>query len=343
VKLKRGAYALGLAGLLAAACGKESAATTAAPAAGAPAATTAGSVGKIERIDPALDALVAPTAAIEKVAGGFKFTEGPLWRPDGTLWFSDVQGNVVRSVTPDGKVTVIIENSGGASNAAPDAFIGSNGMAQAPDGSVWMVQHAARRIVRVAPDHTLTPVVSTFEGKRFNSPNDLVFAKDGALYFTDPPYGLAKQDDDPAKEITFNGVYRFANGQVQALVRDLARPNGLAFSPDYKILYVNNSEAAKNLVMRYDVAADGLLSNGRVLADLTSKVDGLADGLKVDAKGNIYTSGPGGVWVLSPDGKHLGTIQPPEVPANCGWGDDGKTLYMTAVTGVYRVRTLVGR
>jgi gluconolactonase len=300
-------------------------------------------VGTIERLDPALDALVAPGAAIEKVAGGFKFTEGPLWRPDGVLWFSDVQGNVVRSLTPDGKVTVLIENAGGASNPPPDAFIGSNGLVQAPDRSVWMVQHGARQIVRVAADRSLTPMVSRFEGKRFNSPNDLVFAKDGALYFTDPPYGLARQDDDPAKELPFNGVYRFANGRVQALVRDLNRPNGLAFSPDFRVLYVNNSDPAKNLVMRYDVAADGTLANGRVFADLTSKIDGLADGLKVDAKGNVYTTGPGGIWVLSPAGKTLGKIQPPEVPANCGWGDNGKMLYMTAVTSVYRVKTLVGR
>jgi gluconolactonase len=246
-------------------------------------------------------------------------------------------------VTPAGRVKVVIENAGGVSNAPPDAFIGSNGMAQAPDGSVWMAQHGARQIARVAPDHTLTPVVSRFEGKRFNSPNDLVFAKDGALYFTDPPSGLAKQDDDPAKELALNGVYRFANGRVQAVVRDLNRPNGLAFSPDGKILYVNNSDPAKNLVMRYDVAADGTLVNGRVFANVTSTIDGLADGMKVDAKGNLYTTGPGGVWVLSPNGTHLGTIAPPETPANCGWGDDGKTLYMTAVTSVYRVRTLVGR
>jgi gluconolactonase len=342
MRVTRHACAGALAALMAAGCGGESPGTT--PAAPVVAAANAPSgIGKIERIDPAFDALVAPSAAIEKVAGGFKFTEGPLWRPDGTLWFSDVPGNVVRSLTPDGKVTVLIENSGGAPNPAPEGFIGANGMAEAPDGSVWMVQHAARRIVRVGPDRTLTPVVSGFEGKRFNSPNDLVFAKDGALYFTDPPYGLAKQDDDPAKEIPFNGVYRLANGRVQALVRDLNRPNGLAFSPDFKILYVNNSDAAKNLVMRYDVAADGTLANGRVLADLTSKVEGLADGLKVDAKGNIYTTGPAGVWVLSPQGKHLGTIKTPEIPANCGWGDDGKTLYMTATTGVYRVKTLIGR
>jgi gluconolactonase len=342
MRVTRHACAGALAALMAAGCGGESPGTTPpAPAAGA--ANAPSGIGGIERIDPAFDALVAPSAAIEKVAGGFKFTEGPLWRPDGTLWFSDVPGNVVRSLTPDGKVTVLIENSGGAPNPAPEGFIGANGMAEAPDGSVWMVQHAARRIARVGPDRTLTPVVSDFEGKRFNSPNDLVFAKDAALYFTDPPYGLAKQDDDPAKEIPFNGVYRLANGRVQALVRDLNRPNGLAFSPDFTILYVNNSDAAKNLVMRYDVAADGTLANGRVLADLTSKVEGLADGLKVDARGNIYTTGPGGVWVLSPEGKHLGTIRTPEIPANCGWGDDGKTLYMTATTGVYRVKTLIGR
>ena len=342
--LKRSGFVLALAGVIASGCGGHGPATSSAP----PPATAAGpsptnAVGTIERLDPALDALVAPGAVIEKVAGGFQFTEGPLWRPDHTLWFSDVPGNVVRSVTPEGKVTVLIENAGGVSTAPAGSFIGPNGMAEAPDGSVWMVQHGDRRIVRVAPDRTLTPVVSTFEGKRFNSPNDLVFARDGALYFTDPPYGLAKQDDDPAKELRFNGVYRFANGRVQALVRDLNRPNGLAFSPDFKVLYVNNSDAAKNLVMRYDVAADGTLSGGRVFADLTSKTDGLADGLKVDSRGNLYTTGPGGVWVLSPAGRHLGTIKPPEIPANCAWGDDGKTLYMTAVTGIYRVKTLVGK
>jgi len=170
VRLTRQAWACTLAALMTAGCGGASSGTTAAPA---PAATTSaapGNVGKIERIDPAFDALVAPAAAIERVAGGFKFTEGPLWRPDGTLWFSDVQGNVVRSLTRDGKVTVLIENAGGAANAPPDAFVGSNGMAEAPDGSVWMVQHGARQIVRVGPDRTLTPMVSTFEGKRRRLP-----------------------------------------------------------------------------------------------------------------------------------------------------------------------------
>jgi gluconolactonase len=189
----------------------------------------------------------------------------------------------------------------------------------------------------------MTPVVSKFEGKRFNSPNDVVFGADGSLYFTDPPYGLPKADDDPAKELKFNGVYRLVNGKVQALVKDLNRPNGLAFSPDFKVLYVNNSDPAKNIVMRYDVAANGTVSGGKVFADMTGKGDGLADGIKVDANGNVYTTGPAGVWVFSPDGKHLGTIKPPEGTANCGWGDDGKTLYMTATTSIYRIKTLVGR
>lgn len=340
--LKRSTWSLALAGLLSAGCNSQSPSTSAAAGATtAPAAKNA--VGTIERLDPALDSLVAPGSVIEKVADGFKFTEGPLWRPDGTLWFSDVVGNVIRSVTPDGKVTVLVENAGGVSTAPPGSFIGSNGMAEAPDGSVWMAQHTNRRIVRIAPNHTMTPEVSTFEGKRFNSPNDLVFAKDGSLYFTDPPYGLVKLDEDPAKEIGFNGVYRLAKGRLQAIMRDLNRPNGLAFSPDFKVLYVNNSDPAKNLVMRYDVGADGTLSGGRVFADLTSKTAGLADGLKVDAQGNVYTTGPGGIWILSPVGKHLGTIAPSEVPANCAWGDDGRTLYMTAVTGIYRIKTLIGK
>jgi gluconolactonase len=326
-----------LLGFAAAGCSAPAPATSTPPPA-APAA-----IGRIDRLAPAFDALVAPDAAIEKVAGGFKFTEGPLWRPDGTLWFSDVQGNVLRSVTPDGKVTVLIENAAGVSTAPPDSYIGPNGLAEAPDGSVWMVQHFNRQIVRIAPDRTTSVVVDKFEGKRFNSPNDLVFAKDGAAYFTDPPYGLLKQDDDPAKELAFNGVYRLANGRVQALVRDLNRPNGLAFSPDFTTLYVNNSDPAKNLIMRYDVAADGTLGSGRVFADMTGKGDGLADGIKVDARGNVYSTGPGGVWVFSPDGTHLGTIATPEIPANCGWGDDGKTLYMTAGTSIYRIKTLVGK
>jgi gluconolactonase len=180
-----------------------------------------------------------------------------------------------------------------------------------------------------------------FEGKRFKSPNDLVYKSDGSLYFTDPPYGLVKQDDDPAKELKFNGVFRYANGKLQAIVTDLTRPNGLAFSPDEKVLYVADC-GPKRLWMRYEMAADGSVSNGSVLADVTAdKGSDLPDGMKVDTTGNIYATGPGGVWVFSADGKHLGTIRMPEPPSNCNLGDGGKTLYITAVTSVYRIKMAV--
>jgi len=299
-------------------------------------------VGNIVRLDPAFDALVPREAYIEKVGGEFQFTEGPLWRPDGHLWFSDVIGNVVRSVTPSGQVEVLIRDSGGSSSAPAGSYIGSNGMIAGKDGTVLLCQHTNRDIVRVDKDLHMTPYLEKFEGKRFNSPNDLVYRSDGSLYFTDPPYGLLKQDDDPAKELKFNAVFRYAGGKLQPVIRDLTRPNGIAFSPDQNTLYIANSDDQRKVWMQYDVAADGSVSNGRVFADVTAeKEDGNPDGMKVDFLGNVYGSGPGGVWVFSPQGEHLGTIKPPETPANCNWGDDGKTLYITARTGVYRIKLAV--
>ena len=202
-----------------------------------------------------------------------------------------------------------------------------------------MAQHFNRQIVRIGADRKTTVVVDRFDGKRLNSPNDLAFGPGGALYFTDPPFGLVGQDKDPAKELDFNGVYRFAGGQVTALVRDLGRPNGIGFSPDLRTMYVSNTEASRKVIMAYDVATDGGVANGRVFADGTADTaPGMPDGLKVDRQGNVYATMPGGVWVLASDGRHLGTIRAPEVAANCGWGDDGKTLYITAETGVYRIR-----
>jgi len=299
-------------------------------------------VGSIVRLDPAFDGLVSKDAEIEKVGDGFQFTEGPLWRPDGKLWFSDVTQNMVRSITPTGQVEVLIQNAGGESNAPAGSFIGPNGMVEDKDGYVLLCQHTNRRIVRVAKDLKMTPYLEKFEGKRFNSPNDLVYRADGALFFTDPPYGLLKQDEDPAKELKFNGVFVYAGGKVKAIIKDLTRPNGIALSPDEKTLYVANSDEKKRMWMAYDLAADGSVSKGRVFADVTAeKEEGLPDGMKVDSKGNVWGTGPGGLWVFSPDGKHLGTIKPPEQPANCGWGDDGKTLYMTANKGVYRLKLAV--
>src|SRR6185369_12349392 len=188
-------------------------------------------VGKVIRVDPAFDALVPKYAKIEKVASGFTFTEGPLWRPEGVLWFSDVPGNLVRSVAPSGEVKVLIQNAGGTVSAPPGSFIGPNGMIADRDGTVLICQHGNRRIVRVAKDLTITPYLEKFEGKRFNSPNDMAYRSDGALYFTDPPYGLVKQDEDPAKELKFNGVFVYKDGKLTLLARELTRPNGIALSP----------------------------------------------------------------------------------------------------------------
>jgi gluconolactonase len=299
--------------------------------------------GTIIRLDPALDELVPKDSQIEKLAGGFTFIEGPLWRPSQALWFSDVVGNVVRQWTPDGKVTEILRPGGYDGNSLPaGGFNGPNGMTADKDGAVLLCQHGNRRIVRIDKESKISTLVEKFEGKKLNSPNDLVFRSDGALFFTDPPYGLPKGDDDPAKELTFNGVYRLANGKLDAIVKDLSRPNGIAISPDEKVLYIANSDEKRKVWMRYDLAADGSASNPKLFADVTAeKEDGLPDGMKLDSRGNVYASGPGGVWVFSPDGKHLGTIKPPETPANCGWGDDGKSLYMTARTGLYRIKLAV--
>jgi gluconolactonase len=301
----------------------------------------AATAGTIRRLDKRLDALIPLSARIEKLATGFQFTEGPLWFPAGHLWFSDVIGNVVRQWSPDGTVTEILPDGGGKSTAPPGSFCGPNGMIADRDGAVLLCQHTNRRIIRISKDRQISTVVDRYEGKRLNSPNDLVYKPDGALYFTDPPYGLPGQDNDPAKELPFNGVYRLSDGKLQLIIDDLTRPNGLAFSPDQKYLYVANSEP-KKLWMRYEVQSDGTVRNGHVFFDVTDSTEnGLPDGMKLDAQGNLYCAGPGGVWVFSPEGDHLGTIVTPETPANCNWGDDGKTLYITAETSLYRIKLAI--
>ncbi len=311
----------------------------------APAQPSFPTVGSIQRLDPALDALVPADAKIEKLGGGFKFTEGPLPFSDGSVWFSDVVGNVVRQWSPDGSVKEILRPGGAddPSYAPAGSFIGPNGMVFDKDGSVLLCQHGNRRIVRIDKDHHVSLFVDRWEGKRFSSPNDLVFKSDGALYITDPPYGLVKQDQDPTKEIKFNGVYRYADGKVTPVIRDLTRPNGIAFSPDEKYLYISNSDEKHKVWMRYQVQPDGSVKDGKLIFDATGEKDsGNPDGMKVDSQGNLYCAGPGGLWIFSPDGKHLGTIKPGETPANCNWGGpDRKTLYITAETGFYRIHLSV--
>lgn len=295
----------------------------------------------ILRLDPALDQLIAPGTKVEKVAGGFKFTEGPMWR-GGRLWFVDVVGDTVNAVTPDGKVEVLVEKAGGFPNKPPASYNGPNAMVTDRDGSVLMAQQGGRKVVRIDAQRHLVPFLDVFEGHRFNSPNDLVFAPDGSLWFTDPTYGLAKGDADSLKELPFNAVYCYQQGRLSAVIKDLSLPNGLGFSPDGRVLYVANSGPAMR-VMQYEVKADGSVSDGTVLIEYPSGATGpgAPDGLKLDAAGNLWSTGPGGIRIITPQGKVLGQIQLPETAANLAWSGDGKTLYITAQTSIYRIHTLV--
>ena len=334
---RRLSYGLLLAACLASSYCGEPARPPAQPATPPPPPASAGSI--VEK-DVALKAIVSADSKIEKLADGFVFTEGALWVKDGGegLLFSDIPNNRIMKWTPDGKVAEFRKPSGYTGPPAPEgAYVGSNGLTLDKDGRLTICEHGDRRVTRIEKDGKVTVLADKYQGKRLNSPNDAVYKSDGSLYFTDPPYGLF---DEKKKELDFQGIYRLsANGKLQLLKKELCRPNGLAFSPDEKTLYVANSDPEKKLWMAYDVAVNGTLSKGRVFFDVTSeKEEGLPDGLKVDSQGNVYCTGPGGVWVFSPDAKHLGTIKPTEVPANCHWGDDGKTLYMTARKGLYRVR-----
>ncbi len=301
---------------------------------------------EIVRGDPALDAIVSSDAKLEKLAGGFLFTEGPVWvtatvNATGYLLFSDPNANTIYRWSPEGQVSVFRTKSGYAGFDVGEYHQpGSNGLTLDKQGRLTINQHGDRRVVRVEPRGNITVLADRYDGKRLNSPNDLVYRSDGSLYFTDPPFGLPKVFDDPRKELPFSGVYCVKDGQVKLVSRDLDAPNGLAFSPDEKFLYVNNWNDKKKVILRYDVNQDCTLTNSRLFFDMTdSPGDDALDGLKVDQQGNVYSTGPGGLWVISPEGKQLGLIKGPEDPHNMAWGDDdGKTLYITALTGIYRIR-----
>ena len=295
------------------------------------------------RRDRALDAIVPAGAKLDKLAGGFEFLEGPVWvRDGGFLLFSDPNTNNIYRWTRDGQVSVWRTKSGYA-GADISAYKqpGSNGIALDGMGRVTFDQHGNRRVIRVERNGSVTVLADAYQGRRLNSPNDLVYKSDGSLYFTDPPFGLPKVFGDPGKETPFSGVYRWRDGVITLLTTDLAGPNGIAFSPDEKYLYVDNWDPGKKVIMRYPVTADGTLGNGSVFFDITTSVPGddVWDGLKVDTNGNLYAAGPQGVYILDPAGKHLGTIALPEHVANFAWGDDDfRTLYLTASTGLYRIR-----
>ena len=308
---------------------------------GGPIAVTPQEVNvEVVRLDPAIDAIVSANPKILKLAEGFQFTEGPIWMKNGDFLFSDPNANMIYKYSAGGKLSVFKKNSGYSGKDVAEYFQpGSNGLTVDPQGRLTINEHGNHRVTRVEKDGRLTVLADRFEGKRLNSPNDLVYRSDGTLFFTDPPFGLPKFYDDARKELPYSGVFALYKGQLKLVTTDLKGPNGIAFSPDEKYLYVGNWDPEKKIVMRYDVEAEGNLSNGKVFFDMTTAPgEDAIDGIKIDQQGNLYVSGPGGLWIISPSGKHLGTIIAPKHAHNIAWGgDDGKTLYMTAQGTLYRM------
>ena len=299
---------------------------------------------EIDRANDALDAIVPSDARLERVAVGFEFTEGPVWTRDGALLFSSPNTNTIYRWSPVGQVTVFRSKSGyTGTDIGRYHQPGSNGLTFDPDGCLVICQHGNRRVIRVNPHGDITVLADSFEGKRLNSPNDLVFRSDGMLYFTDPPFGLPEGFDDLAKELAFSGVFRARDGVVELVTDELEGPNGLAFSADERFLYVGNWDPDRKVVMRYPVEPSGAVGQGSVLYDMTDALgEDAIDGIKVDQAGNLYVCGPGGVWIISPGGEHLGTLVLPEAPHNLAWGDDdARSLYICALSSVYRVRLAV--
>jgi gluconolactonase len=315
------------------------------------------SFGTIERLDPALDKLLPASSRLESLAEGFDWIEGPVWvKKGGYLLFSDVPQNVVYKWADGKGVAVFMKPSGDHGGHTALKEPGSNGLALDGKGSLLLCEHGDRRVARLPslarPDAAQVSVADRYNGKRFNSPNDLVIHSTGDVFFTDPPYGLVKTSDPaggdinpPEKELPFQGVYRVdGKGKVFLLTDVLERPNGLGFSPDEKTLYVANSHPPRPIWMAFDVNPDRTLGKGRVFFDaapLIAKTSrkGMPDGMKVDRQGNLFATGPGGVLIFSPQGKHLGTILTGQATSNVAFGDDGSTLYITADMILARIKT----
>ncbi len=301
----------------------------------------------IERLDPAMDSLIAADAVVENLGSGFRWSEGPVWEPkQGALLFSDVPENRVYRWKDGEGISVFLEPSGFTGDVYNGRERGSNGLTLDAQGRLTLCQHGDRRVARLAADgKSFETIVDKFDGKRFSSPNDLCFDKSGNLFFTDPPYGLPS---DTKQETDFNGVYRLGtDGKLTVIDRELSRPNGVALSPDEKTLYVGSTEGKEPFVKAYMLNADGTVASSRIFFDgrelmARTKRSGGFDGLRVDAKGNVWTSGPGGILIISSAGKHLGSILTGRPTANCAFGDaDHQTLYITSNESLLRVRTKV--
>lgn len=302
-------------------------------------------LGRIIREDDRLDSILSKEAHIEVLASGFDWAEGPVWwKKEKAVLFSDIPRNSVMIWREGVGATLFLKPSGYTGPGDYSAEPGSNGLTFDPQGRLVSCEHGDRRVSVLTEGGGKRTLVDNYMGKRLNSPNDVTYRSNGDLYFTDPPYGLPKQADDPGREMDFCGVFRFSkDGKLTLLTKELSRPNGIAFSPDEKKLYVANSDPQRAIWMEYPVDAEGALGKGKVFADVTSvagKLPGLPDGLKVDRAGNLFATGPGGVYIFAPDGKRLGRMETGEKTANCAWGDDGSTLYICADMYLCRVKGL---
>jgi gluconolactonase len=302
-------------------------------------------IGKIHRLDPAFDELIAPESSLEKLADGFTWTEGPVWVQDGGyLLFSDIPRNTIFRWKEGEGISPYLSPSGYTGRVYYGLEPGSNGLTLDAEGRLVACEHGDRRVSRLYKDGGKMTIADAYQGKRLNSPNDLVYRSNGDLYFTDPAYGIPdRYEDTTRRELDFCGVYRVtAERHVDLLTGELIKPNGLAFSPDESVLYVSQSDPDRAIWMRYPVKSDGTLEKGDVFQDVTEhtgRLPGLPDGFKVDDQGNLFATGPGGVWVFSPQGRILGRIETGQRTANCAWGDDGSTLYIAAHMFILRIRT----
>ena len=302
---------------------------------------------EVRRLDPRFDALVALGVSAEKIVAGHVWLEGPTWDARrGALVFSDVARNRLWRWTPGAGTDLVLDPSGtqpGEPSLAPEP--GSNGTALDARGRLLLCEHGDRRITRLEPDGTKTPVVERYRGRRLNSPNDLWIARNGDLYFTDPPFGLPRQFDDPAKELSWQGVYRLRGTALELLVRDLRAPNGIALSPDERTLYVSNADREDPVWMAYPLEPDGRVGAGRVFAHAREAVAawaGAPDGLEVDARGNLWAAGPGGVTVFAPDGARLAMLFTGIATSNVAFGGEhGTTLFVSASSSIWRLETRV--
>ena len=302
---------------------------------------------KIERVDPRFDKLIPKGTEVENLADGFDWAEGPVWIKDGGyLVFSDIPKNTIWKWKEGDGISLYLKPSGYTGKRTDLKEPGSNGLLVDADGRLILMEHGDRRVTRLEKDGKKTVLADKYMGKRLNSPNDGVFHSNGDLYFTDPPYGLMVKDKEgfPGQELDFCGVYRISKaGKLTLLTKELTKPNGIAFSPDEKTLYIAVSDPDKPVWMAYDVKKDGTLGKGKVFYDSTkwvkAKRKGLPDGMKVDKDGNLFATGPGGVHVFAPDGTHLGTIDTGVPTANCNWGDDGSVLYIAADKNLCRIKT----